>query len=88
MQQLEGRTTRIYNYALGGFGEKKKKKKEDWEQVLAQVPILKKKKELQYGEIRVLNLPQALLSDCTDCEPPKLTLPSRENGCIHPPSQL
>ena len=29
--QLEGPTTRIYNYGLGDFGEKKKeKKKEDW----------------------------------------------------------
>ena len=27
MPQLEGPTTKIYNYVLGGFGEKKKKKK-------------------------------------------------------------
>ena len=28
MPQLEGRTTKkIYNYVLGGFGEKKKRKK-------------------------------------------------------------
>ena len=27
MPQLEGSTTKIYNYVLGGFGEKKKKKK-------------------------------------------------------------
>ena len=27
MPQLEGPTTRIYNYALGGFGEKKQKEK-------------------------------------------------------------
>ena len=43
--QPEGPTTRIYNYVVGGFGEKKKnkkrlatekrKKKEDWQQVLA-----------------------------------------------------
>ena len=47
MEQLEGPTTRIYNYVLGGFGEKKQKKKkekrerekEDWQQLLAQVPI-------------------------------------------------
>ena len=26
MPQLEGPTTKIYNYVLGGFGEKKKKK--------------------------------------------------------------
>ena len=39
----EGPTTRIYNYTLGVFREKKKKK-EDWQQMLAQVPIFKKKK--------------------------------------------
>ena len=47
MPQLEGLTTRIYNYVLGelwGEEEKKKEKKEDWQQLLAQVPILKKKK--------------------------------------------
>ena len=39
--QPEALTTRIYNYVLGGFGEKKtrKKKKGDWQQTLAQVPI-------------------------------------------------
>ena len=38
--QPEALTTRIYNYVLGGFGEKKKKgKKENWQQVSAQVPI-------------------------------------------------
>ena len=45
--QPEGCTTRVYNYVLGGFREKKKKKqpeKEDWQQMLAQVPIIKKKK--------------------------------------------
>ena len=34
--QPEGPTTRIYNYVLGGFGEKKKgkeKEKEDWQQM-------------------------------------------------------
>ena len=40
--QPEALTTRIYNYVLGGFGEKKKK--EDWQQMLAQVPIFKKKR--------------------------------------------
>ena len=41
--QPEALTTRIYNYVLGSFGEKKeKKKKEDWQQMLAQVPIFKK----------------------------------------------
>ena len=44
MPQLEGPTTEIYNYVLGGFGEKKQKeKKENWQQLLAQVPIFKKK---------------------------------------------
>ena len=45
MPQPQGPTTRIYNYVLGGFGEKKKKKKKKgWQQMLAQVPIFKKKK--------------------------------------------
>ena len=40
----EGTTTRMYNYVLAGFEEKKKKeKKEDRQQMLAQVPIFKKK---------------------------------------------
>ena len=45
--ELEGATSRIYNYVLGGFGEKEKKEKigEDWQQMLAQVPIFKKKKK-------------------------------------------
>ena len=42
--QPEGPTTKIYNYVLGGFGEKKEKKREEWQQLLAQVPIFKKKK--------------------------------------------
>ena len=52
MPQLEAPTTKIYNYVLGGFGEKKQKKqrkekkKKDWQQLLAQVPIFKKKKRL------------------------------------------
>ena len=44
--QIEGPTSEIYNYVLGGFGEKKQKeknKKEDWQQLLGQVPILKKR---------------------------------------------
>ena len=46
--QPEALTTRMCNYLLGGFGEKKKRerereRKEDWQQMLAQVPILKKK---------------------------------------------
>ena len=43
MQQLEGPTTKIYNYVLGGFGEKKQEKKKDWQELLAKVPILQKK---------------------------------------------
>ena len=39
---LEGPTTKICNYILCGFGEKKQKKK-DLQQLLAQVPIFKKK---------------------------------------------
>ena len=42
----EAPTARIYNYelyVLGGFGEKKKekRKKNDWQQLLAQLPIFK-----------------------------------------------
>ena len=44
MTQLEGRATKIYNYVQGGFGETKQEKKKDWQQLLAQVPIFKKKK--------------------------------------------
>ena len=43
MPQLEGPTTKIYNYVLGGFGEEKQGKKKDWQQLSAQVPIFKKK---------------------------------------------
>ena len=42
MAQPEGPTTRIYNYVLSGFAEKEGKKK-DWQQMLAQVSIEKKK---------------------------------------------
>lgn len=43
-QQPEALTTRIYNYVLGGFGEKEEKKqtRKDWQQMLARVPIFKK----------------------------------------------
>ena len=42
---LNDSTTKICNYVLGEFGEKKQKKiHEDWPQLLAQVPIFKKKK--------------------------------------------
>ena len=40
--QSKAFTIRIYNHVLGGLGEKKEKK-EDWQQMLAQVPIFKKK---------------------------------------------
>ena len=43
MLQLEGPKTRIYNYVLGGFGEKKQGEKKDWQQLLAQVPVFKEK---------------------------------------------
>ena len=35
IEELEGLTTRMYNHALGLWGGKKKKK-EDWQQILAQ----------------------------------------------------
>ena len=44
IEELEGLTTEIYNYVLGGCGEKKAEKKKDWQQLLAQVPIFKKRK--------------------------------------------
>ena len=40
--QPEALTTRIYNYKPEVLGEKKKKKKEDWQQILAQVQIFKR----------------------------------------------
>ena len=51
MPQLEGPATKIYNCVLGGYGEvKQKKKKKDWQQLLAQVPILKKEGYEKYDE--------------------------------------
>ena len=49
MSQLEGHTTQKQTYTTmywggGGVGEKKQKKN-DWQQLLAQAPILKKNKE-------------------------------------------
>ena len=35
IEELEGLTTKIYNHALGDFGEREKKRK-DWQQMLAQ----------------------------------------------------
>ena len=50
--ELEGPTPGIYNYVLGGFGEKKKKerkkKKKDWQQMLAQGQSLKKEGTYAY----------------------------------------
>ena len=48
----EGPTTRIYNYVLGGFGEKRKIKEQDWQQMLAQVPILKKKHVKNHSKMK------------------------------------
>ena len=43
MPQLEGPTSKIYNYVQEGCGEKKqKKKRKDWQQ-LAQAPIFNNK---------------------------------------------
>ena len=45
MPQLEGPTTKMYNYVLGGFGEKKKKnKKKRLATVVSSGANLKKKK--------------------------------------------
>ena len=53
MPQLEGPTTKIYNYVLGGLGEKKQeKKKEDSQQLLAQVSIFKKNKKPTCNKIK------------------------------------
>ena len=43
--QPEGPTARIYSYVSGGWGEEEgeeEKRKEDWQEMLAQVPIFKK----------------------------------------------
>ena len=45
MPQPEEPAIRIYNYVRGRFGEKKKKKRKDWQQMLPQVPILKTSKQ-------------------------------------------
>ena len=45
MPPLQGPTTKICSYVLGGFGGEKAEKEEDWQQFLAQAPIFKKKKE-------------------------------------------
>ena len=51
MRQLERPTTKIYNYVLGGFGEKKQKKKEDWQELLALVSIFKNKISINFKSI-------------------------------------
>ena len=61
MPQPKGPTTKIYNYVLGGFGEKKQKK--DWQQLLAQVPIFKKKKTLPVQMIMWPLSPDETLND-------------------------
>ena len=43
--QLEEPATKIYNCVRGCWGDKAEKKKKDWQQLLAQVPIFNKKKE-------------------------------------------
>ena len=43
MPQLEGPTTKIYSYVLRDLGRKSRKEKNDWQQLLAQLPILKRK---------------------------------------------
>ena len=43
MPQLEGPTTKIYNYALGGFGEKKAGKKKKLATVVSSGANLSKK---------------------------------------------
>ena len=50
--QAEGPTTRMYNYVLGGFGEKKEKKKR-WATELAQVLIFKKKRTCRKWSLKI-----------------------------------
>ena len=45
--QLERPATRIYNYVLGGFGEKKKKE-ENWQRMLAHSQSLKRGKRKRF----------------------------------------
>ena len=67
MPQLEGPATKIYNYVPGGiWGDKAEKKKKDWPQLLAQVPIFKKKKKGTdskfFGTSRTWQIPNRLES--------------------------
>ena len=50
--QPEGPITRKYDYVLGAFGEKKKKKK-DWRQMLAQVPSFEKKRKKERKKVKI-----------------------------------
>ena len=50
--ELEGPTTRIYNYVLGGFGKKKKKKEERLAQMLAQDQSFQKEKKKSLADLR------------------------------------
>ena len=59
--ELEGPTTRIYNYGLVGFAEKKKKK-HDWQDMLAQGQSLKKlNKKYTYIYLNILIIWKTLL---------------------------
>ena len=60
MPQLEGPTTRIYNYVLEGFGEKKEKKEEDWQHVSSGANL----KEKRRNEV-ILPL---LVANCSLCD--------------------
>ena len=71
--QPEGPTTRIYNHVLGGFGEKKKKKK-DWQEMLAQGPIFKKKERVVTKVFSFYNLMRNL------CD---LTYYSNNDMCVN-----
>ena len=52
----EGPATRIYNCIQEGFEEEQKKPPEDWQQKVAQVPILKKRNMRQTSEIQLFLL--------------------------------
>ena len=79
-QRQKRPTTKIYNYELRGFGEKKAeiKKKEDWQQLLAQVPILKKKKKtyksLGHFYLQLSSLYSMAFLLCLNCFNPQFLL--------------
>ena len=54
MPQAEALTTRIYDYVLGALGRRGTKK--DWQQMLAQVRIFKKKREREMIDLFILML--------------------------------